>query len=62
MWLVAFEQDNKWVFELFLVIGDTSFCKTYVVKFVVFLALLNFLGLLKSGGKNVFLKLKKKKN
>ena len=32
-------------------IGDTSICKIYVFKFVLSLALLNFLGPLKSGKK-----------
>ena len=40
IWLVAFQQDNKWIFGLCLVIGDTSICKIYIVKFVIFLVLL----------------------
>ena len=50
MWLVAFQQlqDNKWVFELFSVIGDTTTYKAYVINFVVFLISLNILEFLKT--------------
>ena len=40
-------------FEFFLVIGDTSTCETYNIKFVVSLISLNFLGILKSGGRKI---------
>ena len=39
-WLVALQQDNEQVFDIIFVIGDTTICKTYVIKFVIFLALL----------------------
>ena len=35
-------------------ISDTTIFKTYVIKFVVFLTSLNFLDLLKSGGKRIY--------
>ena len=43
---------NIILFEL-LVISVTSICKTYVFKFVLSLAILNFLDILNSGKKNV---------
>ena len=46
-------------FEFFLVIGDTSTCETYNIKFVVSLISLNFLGILKSGGRKIQLAFKK---
>ena len=46
-------------FEFFLVIGDTSTCETYNIKFVVYLISLNFLGILKSGGRKIQLAFKK---
>ena len=56
---------NKYLI-LFFVIGDTTICKTYVIKFVIFLALLKkkkfffFFVLLKiRGKKNLQLTLKK---
>ena len=61
MWLVAFQQDNKWIFGLYLVIGDTSIFKIYVVKSVILLVLLKlFLGLLKSKRKDIQNTFKKK--
>ena len=45
-------------FEFFLVIGDTSTCETYNIKFVVSLISLNFLGILKSGGRKIQLAFK----
>ena len=45
-------------FEFFLVIGDTSTCETYNIKFVVYLISLNFLGILKSGGRKIQLAFK----
>ena len=47
-------QDNTWIFELLGMISDTTIFKTYVIKFVVFLISLNFLDLLKSGGKRIY--------
>ena len=37
--------------EVFVMIDDTFNCKTYVLKFVLYLALLNFLEHIKSGRK-----------
>jgi len=54
---------NKYLI-LFFVIGDTTICKTYVIKFVVFLALLKKkkIVLLKIRGKKIYNShLKKKK-
>ena len=46
-WLVALQQYNNLIFELLIIIDDITICKTYVLIFVVILALINFLGIFK---------------
>ena len=46
-WLVALQQYNNLIFELLIIIDDITICKTYVIIFVVILALINFWGIFK---------------
>ena len=50
-WLVAPQQYNNLIFELLIIIDDITICKTYVIIFVVILALINFWAFLKENAK-----------
>ena len=50
MWFVTDQQGTKEYLKLFLIIGDKKIYGTHI-RFIVFLALINFLGILNSGEK-----------
>ena len=51
LWGKMYSISSILLYEVFVMIDDTFICKTYILKFVLYLALLNFLEHIKSGRK-----------